>query len=87
MIEMGDPIDITITRFEASFDRACDEAHRQAIVLFNIDKDGHSGRVRGWERNRCWIDTRFVDYCRSGDTHYYNFTATAMQSEEDDDDE
>lgn len=82
-MKCGDVRDITITRFEANFDRACDEAYRLAVSMFGINEDGHSERIKDWERSRCWIQLDFVSYIRSGQEHCYTFFATPKKSEDD----
>ena len=83
MKSIGDRTDIVVTRMESNFDRACDEACRQAVLYFEIDEDGHSRRVKDWERSCCWIEIEFKRYVRRGNEHCYTFTATAAKDEDD----
>lgn len=81
MIEIGEVIEISIMRQESNFDRACDAAYQYAIMRFDIDQDGHSSRIRGWERSRCSIEISFVSYIRTGNEHLYVFNATTLKCE------
>lgn len=71
--------EIFVTRREANFDRACDEAYSQAIELLGINEDGHSSQVKGWERSNCCIRITFVRYQCLGSTHTYTFCGDAVQ--------
>jgi hypothetical protein len=79
---------IVVSRREAHFDRACDEAYRMAVSLFSIDDYGHSRRVAGWERSACSIRVTFQSYECSGSMggieHTYQFKAEAVKCVEDD---
>lgn len=83
MKKCGDYTNVLITRSEANFDRACDEAYRYAIVYFEIDESGYSTRIRDWERCDCWIEVEFVNYVRQGTSHHYKFKAAAKKGEGD----
>jgi len=82
MLGIGDSTKILVTRSEANFDRACDNAYSQALMYFEIDEDGHSRRVRDWQRSRCWIEVHYVTYRRIGGDHVYIFTAKTCKSED-----
>ena len=82
MKAIGWTIELRISRQEANFDRACDEAYRQAVSQFEIDEGGHSTRIRDWERSRCWIELRFLSYIRIGSSHCYIFEATTAKASE-----
>jgi hypothetical protein len=73
LIKIGDIEEIVVTRREANFDRACDEAYCQAVAYFGIDEDGHSDRVKDWERSDCWLEVEFSKYTRVGQDHCYKF--------------
>lgn len=87
MYQINDGVEVTAERTEANFDRACDEAYSLAIRLFGISEDGHSQRVLGWERFRCWIELTFDVYQRVGNTHFYTFRAYARKEEESEQDD
>lgn len=74
---------LTVTRAEAHFDRACDEAHRQAVSFFGIDDDGHSSRLPNWERFDSAIELTFKGYTRIGSEHAYRFCASAVKNDEE----
>lgn len=82
MKSCGDWTDFTVTRSEANFDRASDEAYRYSINYFEIDEYGHSRRVKDWERCCCWIELEFLGYVRCGNDHHYRFRATAKRNQE-----
>ena len=71
-----------ITRSEANFDRACDEANRSAFYISGIDEDGHS-TIPGWERTCCWIELEFLTYKKIGSSHIYIFDFKIMKSDEE----
>lgn len=79
--------DIMIHRTESSFDRACDEAYRSSIHRFGIDSDGHSERLKEWERSCCRIDIDFINYKRIGEMHLYNFKVSVIKTIFEEDDE
>lgn len=74
---------ITITRRESNFDKACDEAYNRAVMAFGIDDDGHSKRVKAWERSECCIQVTFVSYNQvggmGGHSYNYEFLAEAIK--------
>ncbi len=72
-MQINDKKEIVIIRQEANFDRACDQAHRQAIAYFGIDEDGYSAYVENWERSECCIKIDFKEYTRMGNQHHYSF--------------
>jgi len=80
-MEIGDQIKIIVSRTESNFDRACNEAYKTAIMRFGIDENGHSDRIKRWERSSCWIDVIFSTYKRSGNDHVYLFFASAEKAE------
>jgi hypothetical protein len=85
-INIGDVEEIYISRLEANFDRACDTAYQRALWHFGIDQDGHSTKVKHWERSCCWIEVDFVTYKRIGSEHLYFFKISTARNEEDKDD-
>lgn len=74
---------IVITRREANFDRACDEAYQRAVAMLGIDEDGHANRVKGWERSSCCIRVVFEKYehigSMVGHEHNYYFRGEAVK--------
>lgn len=84
MKSIGDSTEIQVVRQEAHFDRACDEAHQQAIHYFEIDEYGHSRRVKDWERSCCWIEIEFKSYAKIDRDHCYTFRAKTAKSDESD---
>lgn len=76
MYKIGDSELVVITRSEANFDRACDEAYKYALQCFGIDQDGHSKLINGWERSQCCIEIKFREYLRMSNEHTYIFIAT-----------
>ncbi len=82
MKSIGDSTEIQVVMQESHFDRACDSAYRQAVRYFEIDEDGHSRRVKDWERSCCWIEIEFKRYVRIGNDHCYTFIAKTAKSEE-----
>jgi len=54
-----------------------------AMAMFQINDDGHSPLLLGWDRSCSWIEMRFVGYTRIRITHSYSFTATAKKLVED----
>ncbi len=76
---LGQKVRILVTRKEANFDRACDEAYRQAIGAFEVDESGHIINVEGAERSDHGMFVEFDSYQVSGSmvgiVHYYSFEA------------
>lgn len=74
---------VTVTRQEANFDRACDEAYDRAVLVFGIDDCGHSAKVKGWDRSSCYVVVTFTSYCQTGgmggDSYTYEFQAEARR--------
>jgi len=81
MMNIGETIDIVITRTESGFDRACDSAYKTALSRFGINEDGHSNRVTGWERSSCYIEVNSLRYIRTNNEHNYLFLATTKKSD------
>lgn len=85
MKSIGDSVEIQVSRQESNFDRACDAAYGQALMYFEIDEDGHSRRVKDWDRSCCWIEVEFNRYVRiGGNDHCYVFIAKTVKSDEED---
>ena len=80
MKSIGDSTEIQVVRQEAHFDRACDSAYHQAVMYFEIEEDGHSRRVKDWERSCCWIELEFKRYVRIDSEHCYTFIAKTAKS-------
>lgn len=78
-MEIGDTINIVITRSETNFDKACDEAYKRAINEFGITIDGHSDKVIGWNRTSCSIKLIFIEYTATFNEHTYVFCAVAEE--------
>jgi hypothetical protein len=80
-----------IIRKESNFDRACEEAYDRAIMLIEIDEDGHSRKIKEWERSSCHISVSFDGYERTGGmgghTHSYTFLVQAVESEDEDEED
>ncbi len=83
---IGDSVVIVVTREESNFDRACDSAYRQALSKFQIDEDGYSQIVQGWEKYTCCIEIEFKNYVRTGCNHHYTFVAKAVKEEGEEND-
>jgi hypothetical protein len=81
MKSIGDSVDLHVVRQESNFDRACDAAYLRAINHFEIDEDGHSRRIKDWDRTCCCIELEFIRYKRIGNEHCYLFRAAAVKSE------
>lgn len=79
MKRIGDSEQIVVVRPYASFDRACQIADRKSRQYFEITNDGHSTRVRDWNKSECWIEVKFVSYRICGFFHEYVFLATACR--------
>lgn len=77
-LEIGEKVDIHITRQESHFDRACDEAYRMALYRLGIDDAGYANNVKGAGRNGS-IMCQFVTYTHGasmvGHEHHYHFQA------------
>jgi len=73
---------IFITRKEANFDRACDEAYTMAAHLLGMTENGHS-TIKGWDRSSCSIRVKFVRYEHTGSmvghTYTYVFLGEAVK--------
>ena len=80
-MQIGSTHYIFISRTEANFDRACDEAYKSALIRFGIDEYGHSNCIEEWERNSCLIEVTFNNYVRMGNNHRYQFSAIALKSD------
>lgn len=78
---------IYVSRQESNFDRACDSAYQQALVFFEIDKDGHCGKVENYERSNSSVHIRFKSYETSGGmsgiAHNYVFEAWVQQYDDE----
>lgn len=76
--------EIYITRKEANFDRACDEAYNSTVSLLGIDDDGHAS-VKGWIRSSCHVRIQFVRYeyvgSMAGHEHTYVFLGQAVKGD------
>ncbi len=81
MYKINEVFDHSVIRSEANFDRASDAAYKFALFKFEIDEDGHSSKVEGWERSSCSIEIEFKKYIRNGHEHVYNFTIAVRKSE------
>ena len=84
--KIGEPLDFFITREEADYDRACDEAYRHALMLFDVDDCGHILSIKDSERSTDSIMVQFVKHCQhggmSGRCHRYDFVAVVERCEE-----
>ena len=71
---------IAIIRDEPNFDRACDEAYRQALRIWDVDEDGHINGVPDSERSTDSIVVEFTKYHRTGgmggQSNIYDFLTT-----------
>lgn len=78
---------ITIRRKESNFDRACEEAHRYALSILDIDEAGYANNVIGWNRSNCTLEIEFRKYIMicsmAGSTHEYSFVVRAQKYEDD----
>lgn len=65
----GEKVQVLVSRSggEPGFDRACEQAYRQALDLFGCDEDGHLHYVRDSCRS---TDTVVVEFARC--RHYGN---------------
>ena len=62
--------EISITRQDANFDRACDGAIDLAQALF---MSRH--RLKEWDRHKHGVEIQFIRYVTCGTQHTYLFTA------------
>jgi hypothetical protein len=85
MFDIEEKREIHIVRTEEGFDKACLSAYHQAVSLFDIDDDGHSKKVKGWERSSCSVCVEFVTVQISGGMggieYVYTFRVWAEKSE------
>lgn len=88
MIEVLARENITVSREECNFDRACDTAYRMALSKFDVDDNGHIARVPGAERSCCSVVVEFVKYVHGGSTvghsHEYTFEARVEKHVDED---
>lgn len=87
-LEIGEKVDIYITRTESDFDRACDEGYRMALFKLGVDDAGYANNVKGAGRQGV-IKCRSISYTHSasmvGHEHLYHFQAWVEVPEDDDD--
>jgi len=62
MFEIEQRVQISVFRDEPNFDRACDNAYKQAIIKFGLDASGYFTRVRDSCRSTDTINVLFVSY-------------------------
>ena len=74
---------VIIERSETNFDKACDESRRMAFILFGINDDGHSYKLKEWSRSSSWIEVEFKSFISNGYNYTYIFDATAKLNVED----
>lgn len=76
---------ILVTRSEANFDRACDEATRRLASVLEIDDCGHPADNR-FDRQNCSITLKFVSFelhtGMGGSTYVYIFEASLTQDDD-----
>lgn len=74
---------LTVSRQESGFDRACEMAYHLAIAKFGVDDCGHFDRVDGADRSSCSIVVEFKGYEQHGgmcgQSFYYTFEARVEQ--------
>jgi len=75
--------EITVSRSESGFDRACDLAHSLALAKFGIDEYGDAESLPGWDRSDCCIEVELQRYVRVGGDHVYQFSAKAIKELEE----
>ena len=82
---------ITVTRSESNFDRACDAAYERTLMKFGINEDGHSDTIKDFCRSTDSIHVAFKGYERiggmGGQEHIYNFTASVNRNVDEDEEE
>jgi hypothetical protein len=87
-LEIGEKVDIYITRRECNQDRACDEAYKMALYELGVDDSGYANNVKGAGRAGV-IHCQFITYIHSasmvGHEHLYHFQAWVDVPEDDDD--
>lgn len=76
---------VTIERQESSFDRACDNAYRMALMMFGSDDDGYLTNVKDNCRTTDCVCCEFKSYSRYGHSHLYMFDVWVERAEDDDD--
>lgn len=59
---VGQREQILVSRTEANFDRACDEACRGALSRFRFDGDGYALNVKGYDRSRHGLVVEFRSF-------------------------
>ena len=65
---------------EVNFDIACMRAYRKAILTFGINEDGHSQKIKDFERSTDSIEVKFKSYtCTNGQNHGYLFQASVIR--------
>jgi hypothetical protein len=86
MYQLGEKVAIDITRQEADFDRACDEALRQALRLFGVDANGYPRNVHNVDRSSATIVVEFLGCTLTasmmGREHLYRFEAVVTGAEQ-----
>lgn len=77
--QINQKIRIIISRKEANFDRASDEAYNQALTRFGVDEDGYIKNVVDSWRSTDSLIVKFEEYSRIGNMcgqdHVYSFSA------------
>lgn len=64
--EVGEKIDIYVSRQEPNFDRACDMAYKMALMRFDCDDCGHLNNVKDSDRSSDSVIVEFKSYRHSG---------------------
>ena len=76
---------IEVYREEPYYDKACDQATKQAHKEAGIDECGHSSLIEGWERFCCNLEIELESHVWvPGGEHVYKFNVRAMKYEEED---
>lgn len=57
---------VSLTSPQRLLEEAARQAIRQAAFEFGIDENGHSSKVKEWERSCCSIEIEFVGVQMSG---------------------
>lgn len=88
--KIGEKIDITISRAggEPNFDRACEQAYKQALMRFDCDDCGHLNNVKDSQRSMDTVVVEFKGYKHyggmGGQSCCYTFQAWVTRNEDED---
>lgn len=64
-----------IRYYEPNFDKACEAAYRDALMIFGVDDDGHFTNVENSARSTDTLIIEFKSYRQVGSDYIYLFDA------------